>query len=102
MLLNGLWNFSFENGEILKMSVPGCFDATPGFVCKRGKAVYWREVFCGGYTELHLEGIGLRAEIFWDNEKIMMRPGGFNNKGLVDEYRKPKLAWYDLKNMLKQ
>lgn len=48
--------------------------------------------------------------IFWqfcntpvdDNEKIMMRPGGFNNKGLVDEYRKPKLAWYDLKNMLKQ
>ena len=70
MLLNGLWNFSFENGRTLAMSVPGCFDATPEFACKRGKAVYWREVFCGGYSELHLEGIGLRAEIFWDDKKI--------------------------------
>ena len=70
MLLNGLWNFSFENGKTIKMPVPSCFDAAGEFYCKRGKAAYWREVQCGGYCELHLEGIGLRAEIFWDDKKI--------------------------------
>jgi hypothetical protein len=30
----------------------------------------------------------------------MMRPRGYNNKGLVDEYRKPKLAWTELKKVL--
>ena len=29
-----------------------------------------------------------------------MRPRGYNNKGLVDEYRKPKLAWQELKKVL--
>ena len=70
MLLNGLWNFSFENGKTIKMPVPGCFDAAGEFFSQRGKAAYWREVVCGGYVELHLEGIGLRAEIFWDGKKI--------------------------------
>ena len=28
-----------------------------------------------------------------DNIRIMMRPRGYNNKGLVDEYRREKLAW---------
>ena len=70
MLLNGLWNFSFENEKTIKMPVPSCFDAAGEYYCKRGKAAYWREVECGGYSELHLEGLGLRAEIFWDDEKI--------------------------------
>ena len=28
-----------------------------------------------------------------DNIRIMTRPRGYNNKGLVDEYRRPKQAW---------
>lgn len=28
-----------------------------------------------------------------DNLRIMTRPRGYNNKGLVDEYRRPKQAW---------
>ena len=28
-----------------------------------------------------------------DNIRIMMRPRGYNNKGLVDEFRTPKQAW---------
>jgi beta-glucuronidase len=35
-----------------------------------------------------------------DNGRIMMRPRGYNNKGLVDEFRKPKLAWHDLQKVL--
>ena len=70
MLLNGLWNFSFENDKTIKMPVPGCFDAAGEYFSKRGKAAYWRDVECGGYSELHLEGLGLRAEIFWDEQKI--------------------------------
>ena len=70
MLLNGVWNFSFDNGKTIKMPVPGCFDASGEFFSKRGKAEYWREIQCGGYVELHLEGIGLRGEIFWDDRKI--------------------------------
>lgn len=31
-----------------------------------------------------------------DNPRIMMRPRGYNNKGLVDEFRKPKLVWKQL------
>jgi beta-glucuronidase len=30
-----------------------------------------------------------------------MRPRGFNNKGLLDEYRRPKMAWKTLKDLLK-
>lgn len=36
-----------------------------------------------------------------DNERIMMRPRGYNNKGLVDEYRTPKLAWKLFPGLLK-
>ena len=30
------------------------------------------------------------------------RPRGFNNKGLLDEYRRPKLAWNALKDVIRQ
>ena len=32
---------------------------------------------------------------------ILMRPRGFNNKGLLTEYRKPKLAWNTLCRRMK-
>ena len=31
-------------------------------------------------------------------EKELERPRSFNNKGIVDEYRRPKLGYYALKN----
>ncbi|MBR2365434.1 MAG: hypothetical protein IKA79_09540, partial [Lentisphaeria bacterium] len=33
---------------------------------------------------------------------IIVRPHAMNNKGVVDEYRRPKLAYYTIKNMLKK
>lgn len=34
--------------------------------------------------------------------QAFVRPRGFNNKGLLDEYRRPKLAWKTLVDMLKR
>jgi beta-glucuronidase len=33
--------------------------------------------------------------------KIMGRPRGFNNKGIVDEYRRPKLAYETVKELFR-
>lgn len=33
---------------------------------------------------------------------IIVRPRAMNNKGVVDEYRRPKMAWYAIKKMLKK
>ena len=35
-----------------------------------------------------------------DNSRIMMRPRGYNNKGLTDEFRRPKQAWKHLQKIL--
>ena len=32
---------------------------------------------------------------------IFARAKGFNNKGILDEYRRPKMAWYELSRILK-
>jgi beta-glucuronidase len=32
---------------------------------------------------------------------MVMRPRGFNNKGLLDEYRRPKMAWKILPELFK-
>lgn len=37
-----------------------------------------------------------------DNIRIMMRPRGYNNKGLVDEYRNPKMVWKLFPEILKK
>ena len=36
-----------------------------------------------------------------NNIRVFERPRGFNNKGVLDEYRRPKLAWTKLKELLK-
>ena len=34
------------------------------------------------------------------SSRIFARARGFNNKGIVDEYRRPKLAWNELQKFL--
>ena len=36
------------------------------------------------------------ANTYLGASNILLRPRGFNNKGLLSEYRKPKLAWHTL------
>ena len=42
------------------------------------------------------------ANTYFDVVHVMTRPRGFNNKGLLDEYRRPKLAWRDLSKRVKE
>ncbi len=37
----------------------------------------------------------------FDNTRTLTRPRGFNNKGLFDEYRRPKLAVESVKRILR-
>ncbi|MBQ9338616.1 MAG: hypothetical protein IJS14_15100 [Lentisphaeria bacterium] len=68
--LDGLWQFTFEDGSRTMLPVPGCFDASEAYRCRRGKGCYSRSVEGSGRMELACGGIGLRAEIFWDGRKI--------------------------------
>ncbi len=42
------------------------------------------------------------ADTGFDSNLIMLRPRGFNNKGLVSEHRAPKLAWYLVTEKMKK
>ena len=68
--LDGMWKFSFEGGSERELPVPGCFDASDPYRYRRGKGSYSRRVKCSGMAELSCDGLGLRAEIFWDGKKI--------------------------------
>ncbi len=79
--LAGVWDFTFLPGNAAgtavtgakfdsRAAVPGCFDLMPGLYLRRGTGVYRRMVQAGGEMELTSDGLGLRAEIFWDKRKI--------------------------------
>ena len=42
------------------------------------------------------------ADTGFDSNLIMLRPRGFNNKGLVSEHRAPKLAWHLVTEKMKK
>ncbi len=49
---------------------------------------------CAGIAMWHFSD----TRSFVTGEGIYSRPKGMNNKGVLDEYRRPKLAWYRLKD----
>ena len=51
---------------------------------------------CAGISIWHFAD----ARSYVNGEGIYGRARGFNNKGALDEYRRPKLAWYALKELL--
>ena len=53
---------------------------------------------CAGISIWHFAD----ARSYVNGEGIYGRARGFNNKGVLDEYRRPKLAWYALKELLSQ
>lgn len=70
MLLNGIWNFSFNGEEEIPMEVPGCFDASGKYRSMRGTGAYRTTVRGGGLMELACDGAGLRVSFFWDGKLI--------------------------------
>ena len=81
--LNGSWEFRFEAGKALEtagdvdfsatdiMSVPGCWDMQPKWLCKRGTGLYRRKFTLEKAVEnawLVVDGMGLRAKFAIDGK----------------------------------
>ena len=79
--LNGSWGFRFEEGKTLEMcggpdfaatdriSVPGCYDMLPKWLCKRGTGLYRRTFTLDKAVDnawLVVDGMGLRAKFAID------------------------------------
>ena len=79
--LNGSWEFRFEEGKTLetcggpefvatdRMSVPGCWDMLPKWLCKRGTGLYRRTFTLDRAVDnawLVVDGMGLRAKFSID------------------------------------
>ena len=79
--LGGSWEFHFEEGKTLetcggpdfaatdRMSVPGCYDMLPKWLCKRGTGLYRRTFTLEKAVEnawLVVDGMGLRAKFAVD------------------------------------
>ena len=77
--------------------------------------VPWTEEFQSEYISLamravldHPEWSGISLWMFCNANTYTRtthktgRPRGFNNKGLLDEYRRPKMAWNALKKLIRQ
>jgi len=122
--LSGIWEFAFlgavepdaldirtiSYGD--RMMVPGCFDATPAYAGKRGLAAYRMTVRVADTARhrLVLDGVHHWCRVFiaglaiWQFCDIrtydsQLRARGFNNKGVVDEYRRPKQAYETIKRL---
>ena len=79
--LNGSWEFLFEEGRTLetsggpdfsatdRISVPGCYDMLPKWLCRRGTGLYRRTFTLEKAVEnawLVVDGMGLRAKFAID------------------------------------
>lgn len=77
----------------------------------------WSEEYQAEVLTEALECFGDRADIsgffVWqffdtrtdrgiDGTRVLTRPRGYNNKGLLNEYRQPKLAFYRTRDLLSQ
>ena len=86
MDMNGVWEFAFAEGKTLEeaggpdfaatdtMSVPGCYDMLPKWLCKRGTGLYRRTFTLAEPVEnawIVVDGMGLRAKFAVDG-----RPAG--------------------------
>ena len=85
MDLNGSWEFRFEEGKTLetcsgpefgatdRMSVPGCYDMLPKWLCRRGTGLYRRTFTLDKAVDnawLVVDGMGLRAKFAVDGRSF--------------------------------
>ena len=83
--LNGSWEFAFAEGKTLetaggadfvatdRMSVPGCWDMQPKWLCKRGTGLYRRTFTLAEPVEnawIVVDGMGLRAQFAVDGKPV--------------------------------
>ena len=70
IILDGDWDFSFNNGPVTQVSVPGCFDVLDNYKSQRGIGTYTKKVNISNKIALSYGGLGLRAKIYWDDKLI--------------------------------
>ena len=78
LVLDGVWDFQWFGEEKPEFpmeftdvaSVPGCFDVTEPLCGKRGYAAYRKQVCVGGPVKLSIDGLGIRADVYWDERLI--------------------------------
>ena len=85
LCLNGSWEFAFAEGKTLenaggsdfvatdRMSVPGCWDMLPKWLCKRGTGLYRRTFTLAEPVEnawIVVDGMGLRAQFAVDGKPV--------------------------------
>ena len=83
--LNGSWEFALAEGKTLetaggpefaatdRMSVPGCWDMLPKWLCKRGTGLYRRTFTLAEPVEnawIVVDGMGLRAQFSVDGKPV--------------------------------
>ena len=83
--LNGSWEFALAEGKTLetaggpdfaatdRMSVPGCWDMLPKWLCKRGTGLYRRTFTLAEPAEnawIVVDGMGLRAQFAVDGKPV--------------------------------
>ena len=83
--LNGSWEFALAEGKTLenaggpdfaatdRMSVPGCWDMQPKWLCKRGTGLYRRTFTLAKPVEnawIVVDGMGLRAQFAIDGKPV--------------------------------
>ena len=79
--LDTMWDFYFCRKSLAEIdvteitfndiaAVPGCFDTGHPYFLQRGTGCYRTFVEVGGEIELYSEGLGLRADIYWDKKKV--------------------------------
>ena len=83
--LNGSWEFALAEGKTLetaggpdfaatdRMSVPGCWDMQPKWLCKRGTGLYRRTFTLAEPVEnawIVVDGMGLRAQFAVDGKPV--------------------------------
>ena len=81
--MNGSWEFAFAEGKTIeaanfpdfaatdRMSVPGCWDMQPKWLCKRGTGLYRRTFTLSEPVEnawIIVDGMGLRAQFAVDGK----------------------------------
>ena len=83
-------------------------------ICGDHSGAPWSEDYQAAYIKQVVESIRNNPEwsgvmlwlfcncnTFTGTDYMVMRPRGFNNKGLLDEYRRPKMAWKILPELFK-
>ena len=70
--LEGIWDFTREDGRRYKLMVPGCWEQHPDMLNFRGKGTYSKKLYLSRRTNLRIEfkGVSHTADVYFDGAHI--------------------------------